>query len=321
MAREWTERHIRELIARSGGGGATAGYCAAIVPTLSQPWYFIPLPETSRSEVQNYDYIRNIRGGSGPLNASRWSHAHGIWIGYVEGSGVPWSLYRGNPPSTLDEYGNVVPTAGTSLLGNILNFCPQTFQNIRPVEQVSGTSVSTFPVCPVFWGCSAPDGGNFDPDPPPLTYTLHQISVADYNDINFNPYFPMSSLAVSEDLLDELESMTTEGADIDIKIYTASSGLLTTYGRGYNDDTRQLSPTIKTGYVNDIAQSSYLYNGSAYGGSSIPLPGTNTTLGIGDQRGAMAFMVSANGGNIPAGYYWFEANHFTTTYFGYPYHN
>lgn len=320
MAREWTERHIRELIARSGGGGGSGepaqGFFSCSVPAIgmyptmsftnSNYWAYVPLPLTAPTEVQNYDFMTSL--GLTDLEMNARSHPHGIWIGRIDNGNslLPqaWNYYGGDIPSDLDSDGNIQPQTAAEIT-NIISIIPMQYVPLRtPVPD-------RYPICTVFPGCMANRDNSGGATPAPvLSYTMHRLNSGSGGGASDLEY--MADLSAAEELVSRLQSDTASGGDITVKIYTASASPQTGQGGPYVQAQGRRGTAVAT--VNDVfaplavdnvngtpSTAGYLYTRSI-------LPDYRTKIYV--APASMALIASDQ--IATAGYYWMEVNHFTT---------
>lgn len=319
MAREWTERHIRELIARSGGGGSgepAQGFFSCSVPAIgmyptmsfenSNFWAFVPLPLTAPTETQNYDFMASV--GLTNLEMNARSHPRGIWIGRIDNGNSlfprAWNYYGGRIPSDLDVDGNIQPQTAAEIT-NIVAIVPMQYV---PLRTPAG---DRYPICTVFPGCMASRYKSGDNIPAPvLTYTMHRLRNNSTGGLDMYEYMPDPSAA--EALLQTLQSNTVSGGDISVKIYTASAIPQTSQGAPYVQAQGRRGTAAAT--VNDVfaplavsnvngvpSSDGYLYTRSI-------LSDVHTPIYV--APASMALIASDQ--IATAGYYWMEVNHFTT---------
>ena len=320
MAREWTERHIRELIARSGGGGSgepAQGFFSCSVPAIgmyptlsftnSNFWAFVPLPLTAASEAQNYEFMASL--GLTDLQMNARSHPHGIWIGRIDNGNSlfpkAWNYYGGDIPSDLDSNGNIQPQTAAEIT-NIVALVPMQYVPLRtPVPD-------RYPICTVFPGCMADRKNSGGAVPAPvLSYTMHRlISTAAGGGSEYYEY--MADLTTAEELLSKLQSNTVSGGDISVKIYTASAYPTDSVGGPYVQAQGRRGTAAAT--VNDVFAPIALTN---VNGTSSPNGYLYTRTILSDIKtriyvapASMALIASDQ--IATAGYYWMEVNHYTT---------
>lgn len=320
MAREWTERHIRELIARSGGGGGSGepaqGFFSCSVPAIgmyptmsftnSNYWAFVPLPLTAPAEVQNYDFMTSA--GLTDLEMNARSHPHGIWIGRIDNGNSlfphAWNYYGGAIPSDLDSDGNIQPQTAAEIT-NIVAIVPMQYVPLRTPAGVR------YPICTVFPGCMASAEGSGGANPAPiLSYTMHRLHTDSTGGLAGYEY--MADPSAAETLLQALQRGTVSGGDISVKIYTASASPQTSQGAPYVQAQGRRGTAAAT--VNDVfapiavtsvngtpSTEGYLYTRSI-------LSDVYTPIYV--APASMALIASEQ--IATAGYYWMEVNHYTT---------